>query len=112
MKRILLISVFVLTFLVGCEKLFTTAVKYEVECSTPGFSVLYTTAVGGSESEEIQGHSWSKEVAVKEEVKEVCLSAFRDSILLSGSIVSKIYIDNKLELEDSSFAIFIGCVDL
>ena len=112
MKQVLLILVFILTFLVGCEKLFTTDVKYEVESSTPGFSVYYTTASGGEENDEVQGYSWSKEVAVDNDVKQVCLSVFPDSVSLHSSITVKIYIENKLELEDSGYVFLNRCVDL
>lgn len=113
MKRIVLIILAImLIFISGCEKLFTTNVKYEVNCTTPGFKVYYTNSEGDEGINKIQGYLWSKEVLIDKIVKEVCLSAFMDSISLYDTITGKIYIENKLKLEYSGSVIFNKCVEL
>ena len=118
MKKIMLmISVIILISISGCERWFTTAVRYEVQCDPPGFKVYYTDAKGGEAFEKSQDYLWSKNIVVKEEINEVCLTASPDSFLLDNLIdnliIARIYVEGTLALEDSShFTIFHKCVEL
>ncbi len=106
MKTIILILVIALVTLGGCEKWFTTAVKYEVQCDPPGFEVSYTNRHGDLETRVIKESSWSKDVAVEEEVTELWLFADSDNILSSlNAITGRIYVEGKLEAEDRSEAL-------
>ena len=92
----------------GCEKWFTTDVKYEVECDPPGFTVTYTTKNGVLVDQTITGNSWTKEIAIDDEVKEVWLFANSDSSLFSlNSITGRIYVEGTLEAERTSESIGI-----
>jgi len=90
----------------GCEKWFTTDVKYEVECDPPGFTVTYTTKNGVLVDQTITGNFWTKEIAIDKEVEEVWLFANSDSSFSSlfslASMTGRIYVDGTLEAERTS----------
>ncbi len=114
-KLMLMISAIVLISISGCERWFTTAVRYEVQCDPPGFEVSYTSGHGDLEKQVIKEGSWSKEVAVYEEVDVVELWAFSDSCCDAlNAITARIYVEGNLEDEATSefFSIAIASVEL
>jgi hypothetical protein len=110
MKRIvIIISVVVLISVSGCEKWYTTAVRFEVECDPPGFQVSYVSGHGDLEEKVIKESSWNKEFAVDEKVKEVWLYATSDSRYNALNVITaRIYVEGNLEDEDESK--FLGIV--
>ena len=111
-KLMLMISVIVLISISGCERWFTTAVRYEVNCDPPGFKVSYTNGHGDFEEQVIKEMTWNKEIAVDNEVDFVQLWATSDSVdaILNdalNAITGRIYVEGNLEDEATSEALGI-----
>ena len=107
MKQIvLIISVIVLMFISGCEKWSTTQVKYDVSCYPSGFLVSYTENNGDIEEKVIEGYRWSETIIVDKRVKRISLTVNADALFVRR-LNAKIYVDTKIEAEETSELGFI-----
>ncbi len=103
MKTIILILVIALVTLGGCEKLFTTEVTYEVECSPPGFAVTYTDKEFNDVDSTVNSNYW-KHTELFSSVDEgyIGMIASSDSSIFSSNIEisAYLYVDKELIDED------------